>query len=75
MEKLDEFENPVQLSHRHVVGSLRHKTSVKRKQAIMDDANTDEDDTDFTASSAEDGSDDPSDAMEISNVEVQNTST
>jgi hypothetical protein len=41
----------------------------------MNDANTDEDNTDFTASSAEDGSDDPSDAMEISNVEVQNTST
>jgi hypothetical protein len=43
---------------------------VKYKQAIMNDANTDVEDTDFTASSAKDRSDDPSDAMEISNEEV-----
>ena len=67
VEKLDEFENPVRSSR--WPQSLKHKTSVKRKHAIMVDADTDVDDTDFTAS-AEDGSDDASNAMEISNEEV-----
>ena len=69
VEKLDEFENPVQSSCRHPAQSLKHKIPVKCKQAIMVDANTDVDDTDFTAS-AEDGSDDPNNATEISNEEV-----
>ncbi|KAI9461848.1 hypothetical protein F5148DRAFT_1369094 [Russula earlei] len=65
VKKLDEFENP----------SRKHKAPAKHKQAIMDVANTDADDTDFTASSAEYGSEDPSDATEISNEEVQNILT
>ncbi|KAI9434998.1 hypothetical protein F5148DRAFT_1372095 [Russula earlei] len=75
VEKLDEFENPVRLSRRHPVQSHKHKAPAKHKQAIMDDANTDADDTDFTTSSAEYGSEDPSDATEISNEEVQNILT
>lgn len=66
-EKLDEFDNPVQPYRRHLAQSLKHKTPAKRKQPVKNDANTDVDDTDFTASSAEDGSDDPSDDTDISN--------
>jgi hypothetical protein len=65
VEKLDKFKNPVQLSCWHLVQSLKHKTPAKCKQAIMNDTNTDVEDTDFTASSAEDGSDDPSNPIEI----------
>ncbi|KAI9453425.1 hypothetical protein F5148DRAFT_1151963 [Russula earlei] len=55
--------------------SCKHKAPAKHERAIMDDTNTDADDTDFTASSAEYGSEDPSDATEISNEEVQNILT
>ncbi|KAI9452264.1 hypothetical protein F5148DRAFT_1289699 [Russula earlei] len=54
----------------HPVQSCKHKAPAKHKQAIIDDANTDADDTDFTASSAEYGSEDPSNATEISNEEI-----
>ncbi|KAI9440228.1 hypothetical protein F5148DRAFT_1293566 [Russula earlei] len=54
----------------HPVQSCKHKAPAKHKQAVMDDTNTDADNTDFTTSSAEYGSEDPSDATEISNEEI-----
>jgi len=71
VEKLNEFKNPIQLPCQHLIQPLKHKTLAKRKQAIMTDADTDADNTDFSTS-AKDGSDYASDAMEISNEEVQN---
>ncbi|KAI9511489.1 hypothetical protein F5148DRAFT_1146813 [Russula earlei] len=56
------WSNPMQ--------SCKHKATAKCKQAVMDDTNTDADDTDFTTSSAEYGSEDPSDFTEISNEEI-----
>ena len=73
-EKLDEFGNPVQ-SRRHVAQPLRPGAIAKRKR-VVDDAETDVDDNNFIASStSEDGSDDGSDVMEISNEEVWNVLT
>jgi hypothetical protein len=75
VEKLDEFENPVQSSRRRVAQPLKPKNPAKRKLAVVDDIDTDADDNNFTASSTDDGSDDTSDVMEISNGEVRNIST
>jgi hypothetical protein len=73
-EKLDEFGNPVQ-SRRRVAQPLRPGAVAKRKR-VVDDAETDVDDNNFIASStSEDGSDDGSDVMEISNEEVRNVLT
>lgn len=68
-EKLDEFGNPVQPSHRR---PAQPRVPVKRKRAIIDDDETDADDKNFAVvSSTEDGSDDNNDIMEISNEEVR----
>lgn len=69
VEKLDEFGNPVQPSHRR---PTQLRGPVKRKRVTMEDDETDADDKNFAAvSSTEDGSDNNSDVMEISNEEVR----
>jgi hypothetical protein len=70
-EKLDEFGNPVQLSCRHRTQPLKPRGTIKRKRATIDDDETDVGDKNFAASSTEDGSDDNSDIMDISNEEVR----
>jgi hypothetical protein len=68
-EKLDEFGN----SCRRLGGlaqSLKPR-GLKRKRATMDDDDTDAEDQNFAASSTEDGSDDHSEILEISNEEVR----
>jgi len=50
-EKLDEFGNPVQSSHRHLTQPLKPRAPVKCKQATMDADETDADNENFAASS------------------------
>jgi hypothetical protein len=70
-EKLDEFGNPVQPSRRRPTQPRKSQTVAKRKRMVMDDAGTDADDDNFSASSTGDESDDgDTDIMEISNEEV-----
>jgi len=56
-EKLNEFGNPVQSSHRHLTQPLKPRAPVKHKQATMDADETDADDYYFPAASTENGSD------------------
>jgi hypothetical protein len=68
-EKLNEFENPIQSSFQC---PTQPRGPLERKQATMDNDETDVDNTNFTvASSTEDGLDNNSDIMEISNEEVR----
>jgi hypothetical protein len=73
-EKLDEFGNPVQLYHQRPTEPRNSRTVAKRKRMAIDDADTDPDDDNFAASSADDesGNDDRdnTDIVEISNEEV-----
>jgi hypothetical protein len=70
-EKLDEFGNPVQLSCRRRTQPLKPRGTIKRKRATIDDDETDVGNKNFAASFTEDGSDDNSDIMDISNQEVR----
>ncbi len=68
-EKLDEFGNPTQSSSQC---PTQPRGPLKHKQAMMDNNETNVDNTNFAAaSSTEDGSDNNSDIMEISNEEVR----
>ena len=68
-EKLNEFGNPTQSSSQR---PTQPRGPFKHKQATMDNDETDMDDTNFAAaSSTEDGLDNNSDIMEISNEEVR----
>jgi hypothetical protein len=74
-EKLDEFGDPI-LSSQCLTQPLTLRIPGKRKRAAMVDGETDADDDNFAGSfTTEDGSDDNSDVMEISNEEVRNALT
>jgi hypothetical protein len=70
-EKLNKFGNPIPASHWHPMQPVKSRASTKCKQTTTDDIDTtDTEDKTFAASATEDGSDEDSDAMEISNREV-----
>ena len=71
-EKLDEFGNTTPAYRRHPTQPVKSRASAsKRKRTLADDNDTtDTEDKTFAHSATEDGSDEDSDAVEISNKEV-----
>jgi hypothetical protein len=69
-EKLDEFGDPVPAFHQSPTQPVKSRASAKRKRTADDVDTTDTEDKTFAASATEDGSDEDSDAMEVSNEEV-----
>jgi hypothetical protein len=69
-EKLDEFGDLVGPHRQHPVQPRKSRATAKRKRTATDDAGTDADDNNFSASSSDDGSDNDGDIDIISNEEV-----